>query len=85
MATPIELEATGKTATVTFKGIEYTIPASRNEVDIEVMELLEANQTTAALRVLLGAEQYAIFRNGAKVPDIFDMLTAIQEVLGLGN
>lgn len=85
MTTPIELEATGATAIVTFKGIEYTIPATRDGVDLEMLEMLEANQVTGALRAILGAEQYAIFRTGAKVPDAGAMLIAIQDVLGLGN
>lgn len=85
MTSPIKAEALELTTTITFKGIEYTIPADRSGMDIEVAELLEVGQVTGALRALLGPDQYAIFRAGAKVSDVSDMLDTINQVLGLGN
>lgn len=85
--TPAEVEATGiETVTVTHKGIDYVLPAARRDAPLELAEAIEADEMTAAVRALLGDEQWAAFK--ATKPtigdrnDLFDKWVA---AIGLGS
>lgn len=57
---PAEAEATGTaTATVTFEGEEYQVPASIEDVDIEVIRAFERNAGMAIVEGILGPKQWA--------------------------
>lgn len=54
-----EAEATGaETVTVTFDGADYEIPASVDDVDIEVVRAFERNHTMAIVENVLGPRQW---------------------------
>jgi hypothetical protein len=58
---PAEAEATGEeTVEVTFEGHTYTIPASVDDVDIEVIRAFERNAGMAIVDGLLGQDQMAL-------------------------
>jgi hypothetical protein len=68
-----------------FEGETYTAPAS-SEWDLDVLEALEEGRMIAAVKALVGPEQYARFRaKHSKIADLEAFMEALQGAVGAGN
>lgn len=85
--TPAEIEATGvETIDITHKGVTYTLPAARRDAPIELAEALERDEMTAAVRALMGDEQWARFKaTKPTIGDRNDIFDAWIAAIGLGS
>lgn len=78
-------EALAENVVVKFGGATYTVP-SAEEWDIDVLEAVDSEKITHALKSLLGAEQYAAFRKAhSKVKDLSAFFEAVTKAVGTGN
>ena len=78
-------EAAEGFATLLFDGDAYTLPASQEDVSLDFLQAYEDNQLLAALKALIGPEQYAKFRTTHKtVGDLTRFMKAAGERMG-GN
>lgn len=73
MATKATLKAEANNDNVTFEydGDSYTVPTSKNW-PLEAVEAQESNKILGFLKELLGEDQYATLRKGAKTLDDID-------------
>lgn len=82
---PTKNDATGKPHVFEFNGDSYEVPPAE-EWDLDVLEAIDENRLTAALRALLGDEQYATFRaKNKKVKDLGKFFEAAGKKVGAGN
>jgi len=85
MATTKKNDATGTAHEVEFNGETYIIPTA-DEWDIDVLEAIDEQRLTHALRALLGDEQYAKFRAGnKKVKALGEFMNVAGEKVNAGN
>lgn len=78
-------EALGQSVAVEFGGDTYIVPPS-SEWDIDVLEAVDDQRFTVALRALLGPEQWATFRaKHKKVSQLSDFFEAVGQAVGTGN
>ncbi|MGW6754529.1 hypothetical protein [Streptomyces sp. NPDC055006] len=85
MATTKKNDAIGEVHVVEYNGETYAVPPA-DDWDLEVLEALDENHVTAALRSLLGDEQYAKFRkSNTKVRALGEFFTAAGKKVGAGN
>ncbi|MFI7009968.1 hypothetical protein [Streptomyces sp. NPDC050145] len=78
-------DATGKPTTIEFNGDTYEVPPA-DEWDIDIVEAIDEQRITHALRALLGDEQWAKFRKtNRKVPALGEFLTAAGKAVNAGN
>lgn len=62
---------------VEFDGVEYRVP-SQDDVDLGALEAFEANQIARGVRLLVGDEQYAKFREThSKMSDLSSFMDAL--------
>ncbi|MFF7408701.1 hypothetical protein [Streptomyces lydicus] len=82
---PTKNDALGKVVVVEFNGETYAVP-SADDWDIDVLEAIDESRMTAALRALLGDEQYTKFRaTNKKVRDLGEFFQAAGKKVGAGN
>lgn len=85
MATTKKNDATGENVSFEYGGHTYSVPPAE-EWDIEVLEAVDAQQMTVALRALLGGDQYAKFRaNHRKVRELGEFFEAANKAVEGGN
>lgn len=78
-------DATGTAHVVEFNGETYDVPPAE-DWDLDVLEAIDESRMTAALRALLGDDQYAKFRKtNKKVRDLGDFFTAAGKKVNAGN
>lgn len=62
-----EVEAAGyKTITVSYAGEDWTIPASLDDADVDVIEAFEEEKVVGILRGLLGPAQWKMLKRAAR-------------------
>ncbi|MBA9050785.1 MULTISPECIES: hypothetical protein [Streptomyces] len=82
---PTKNDVTGETFAVEFNGETYDV-APAEEWDLDVLEAIDDNKLTHALKALLGAEQYTKFRAAnKKVRDLGAFFDAAGKKVGAGN
>lgn len=82
---PTKNDATGQPHSVEFDGETYLVPPA-DAWDLSVLEAIDNNKMTHALRALLGDEQYAKFRaGGRKVADLGRFFEVAGKSVGAGN
>ncbi|MEV0823852.1 hypothetical protein [Nonomuraea rubra] len=78
-------EADGRPFPVEHNGVTYTVPTPM-DWDADALDLLEAGRVTAALRLILGDDQYEQFRaTKPKLRDAAGLMDAIGAAGGTGN
>jgi hypothetical protein len=78
-------DALGTSTDVEFNGESYTVPPA-DDWDIDVLEAIDDQRITHALKALLGDDQYAKFRkSNRKVTALGEFMTAAQEAVQAGN
>lgn len=79
-------EATGKPVDAEYDGTVYTVPTPM-EWPLDTLDLLGEGKFTAALKLLLGDEQYAAFREAKprKLSDAVGLMEAISKASGMGS
>ncbi|WP_433434503.1 hypothetical protein [Nonomuraea sp. CA-141351] len=78
-------EADGKPFPVEYNGVTYTVPTPM-EWDADVLDFIEAGRVTAALRLILGDEQYEQFRETKpKLRQAAELVELIGSAAGTGN
>lgn len=78
-------DATGEAREVEFNGETYVVPTA-DDWDIGVLEAIDEQRMTHALKALIGEEQYARFRkSNRKVRDLGNFMNAAAKVVGAGN
>lgn len=84
---PVEAEATGvESVEVEYAGHTYEMPGSLDDCDADVLEAIDAQKLSVAIRALLGPAQYAAFKAGKpKVRDFGGLFDAYAERIGLGS
>lgn len=84
-ATTKKNDALSKVHVVEFNGETYAVPAA-DDWDIDILEALDDQNMTHAIKALLGAEQYTKFRaSNRKVPALGEFFSAATKVVGAGN
>lgn len=79
-----EAEARGiDRATITWQGFEFSVPASVEDWDPDVLEAFEKNQAITAVKALLGDSTYAKLRKHAQKNGLAFNVRTIGEVMGL--
>jgi hypothetical protein len=82
---PTKNDVTGKPFSVEFNGDTYEVSPAE-EWDLEVLEAIDENKLTLALKALLGDEQYATFRaTNKKVKDLGSFFEVAGKKVGAGN
>lgn len=82
--TPAELDATGATVTVTYNGNDYLLPGSLDDADGDVLDAIDDQKISHALRALLGAEQWKRFKaTRPKTSDYGGLFDAYAKRIGL--
>lgn len=82
---PTKNDATGKPLPVEYNGDTYLVPPTE-EWDLDVLEAIDDNKLTTALRALLGVEQYATFRKtNTKVKALGEFMDVAGKAVGAGN
>lgn len=82
---PIQAEAEEKSLNMVWKGHVYYLPVSQRDIDLEFLEAAESGQLVAAVKKLIGDDQYARFREDNKtVGELEDFMEKAQELMG-GN
>jgi hypothetical protein len=82
---PTKNDVTGKPFSVEFNGDTYEV-APAEEWDLDVLEAIDENKLTHALKALLGDEQYATFRaTNKKVKDLGAFFDVAGKQVGAGN
>lgn len=78
-------EATGSATSVEFNGHTYTVPPS-DDWDIDVLEAIDDQRMTHALKALLGDDQYGEFRkHNKKVREMGEFMQRATEAVNAGN
>lgn len=82
--TPAEAEMTAETVTVDFGGQTFTMPASLDDADGDVIDAIDDQKLSHALQGLLGPEQWAAFKKTRpKVRDYGELFEAYAQKIGL--
>lgn len=82
--TPAEAEMTAETVTVDYGGRTFTLPASLDDVDGDVLDAIDDQKLSHALQGLLGPEQWAAFKaTKPKVRDYGELFEAFAAKVGL--
>ena len=82
---PTKNDATSTPTTVKFGNANYSIPPAE-DWDIDVLEAIDDQRMTSALKALLGAEQYAEFRTRhTKVRELSEFFEAATSAVNAGN
>lgn len=86
MSSPAKSEALKKSNVFTYDGETYTVP-NTTEWDLAVIEALEDEKIIAAVRAIVGLDQWAIFKKKPrKVEDLNSFFEAISQGAGIqGN
>ncbi|MET9425650.1 hypothetical protein ABZY06_33940 [Streptomyces sp. NPDC006540] len=85
MAVAKKNDATGTDHEVEFNGETYLVPPA-DDWDISVLEHIDGQKITFALKALLGDEQYAKFRkSNSKVSALGEFMNAASAKAGAGN
>lgn len=74
----LKSEAQEANITFTFRGKDYTLPPNLNEADGDVLEHYENDKPIAALKALLGEDQFAAYKVAEK-PRVKDHIEFIAE------
>jgi hypothetical protein len=78
-------DAEGTPTTIEFNGANYDVPPAE-DWDIDVLEAIDDQRLTHALKALLGEDQYATFRKGnRKVSDLGKFFEVAGKAVGAGN
>ncbi|WP_458085815.1 hypothetical protein [Streptomyces malaysiensis] len=78
-------DATGESTSFEFGGDTYNIPPAE-EWDIDVLEAIDDQKLTHAIKALVGDEQYALFRKSNRtVKALGEFMQAATEAAGSGN
>lgn len=78
-------DATGTPTAVDFNGDSYLVPTAE-DWDIDVLEAIDDQRMTHAVKSLLGDEQYAMFRKTNKrVRDLGKFFEVAGKAVGAGN
>lgn len=82
---PVEAEATGTdTVEVAYKGVTYAFPASMDDADGDVLEAIDNQKLSHAIRGLLTDDQYKRFKaTKPKISDYGALFEAYAKVIGL--
>ncbi|MBP2479100.1 hypothetical protein JOF53_007972 [Crossiella equi] len=84
-ATKKKTTTTPASPTVDWRGLTFTLPLAE-AFPLEAIEAEEAGKPMAALRIILGTEQYAQWRTVAgTVADAEEFSAAVVGALGRGN
>ncbi|WP_369190158.1 hypothetical protein [Streptomyces sp. R08] len=82
---PTKNDVTGEAFSVEFNGDTYEVPPAE-DWDLEVLEAIDDNKLSHALKALLGADQYATFRaTNKKVRDLGSFFEVAGKKVGAGN
>lgn len=83
---PTELEATNaETVDVEYEGNTYTFPASLDEADGDVIDAIDEQKMSKALRGLLGDQWDAFKATRPKVKDYGSLFEAYAKRIGLST
>lgn len=85
--TAAKSEAKKRNHVFIFEGEKYEVPPT-SEWDLDVLEAVEEDKAVSIVKALLGAEQYAKFKNQKprKVADLIKLFEALSRAVGLqGN
>lgn len=86
MTTPAEVEAVLDEIEVVYGGESYTFPASLEDADGDVLDAIDDQKMSRAIRGLLGEKQWAKFKNSRpKVRDYAALFDAYAEAIGLST
>ncbi|WP_333731763.1 hypothetical protein [Streptomyces sp. IBSBF 3010] len=78
-------DATGTPTPVEFNGDTFLVPPA-DDWDIDVLEAIDDQRMTHALKALLGDDQYATFRKtNRKVADLGKFFEVAGKSVGAGN
>ncbi|MFF1812388.1 hypothetical protein ACFVXW_25305 [Streptomyces sp. NPDC058251] len=78
-------DATGTPTPVEFNGDTFLVPPA-DDWDIDVLEAIDDQRMTHALKALLGDDQYATFRKtNRKVADLGKFFEVAGKAVGAGN
>lgn len=81
-AQAVKAEATGELVKFTFKGVEYEIDT---DFDVDVFEYMEDGKWMAAIKLMLGEDQYQTFKKGKpKRSDLTKMVEEMSRAGGIG-
>lgn len=83
----VQAEAEGtETVTVDYQGRKYELPASLDDADGDVLDAIDNQKLSHALRGLLDDAQWASFKTTKpKVRDYAGLFEAYAKVIGLGT
>lgn len=82
---PTKNDATGESIDFTFGGAKYTVPPA-DDWDIDVLEAIDEQRLTAALKSLMGEAQYTKFRaRHTKVRELGELFEAASKAVAGGN
>jgi hypothetical protein len=82
---PTKNDATGDSVAVEYNGETYQVPPTE-EWDLAVLEAIDENKMTTALRALLGADQYVTFRKtNTKVKALGEFMDVAGKAVNAGN
>lgn len=82
---PTKNDVTGEAFAVEFNGETYEVPPAE-DWDLDVLEAIDDNKLTHALKALLGADQYAKFRAAnRKVKDLGSFFEVAGKKVNAGN
>lgn len=82
---PTKADAKSLTVDIEYAGETYSVPAAE-DWDIDVLEAIDAQRATVALRSLLGDEQYKEFRaRHTKVRELNEFFALATEAVAAGN
>ncbi|MET8880557.1 hypothetical protein [Streptomyces rubiginosohelvolus] len=78
-------DVTGTPSAVAFNGETYMVPPAE-EWDIDVLEAIDDQRITHAVKALLGEDQYATFRkSNRKVADLGQFFEVAGKAVSAGN
>lgn len=81
-----QAEAEGTTTlTIEWRGHQFTIPASIEDASVDTLEAFENGKAVAAVRGILGPEQFASFKakHSPTVRDLQSLMEPIAKAMGL--
>lgn len=82
--TPAEAEMTAETVEVQYNGMAFTMPASLDDADGDVIDAIDDQKLSHALRGLLDNEQWERFKaTKPKVRDYGGLFEAFAAAIGL--
>jgi hypothetical protein len=82
---PKKNDATGEAMPVEYNGETFMVPPAE-EWDIDVLEAIDEQRITHALKALLGDEQYAAFRKtNKKVKALGEFMDSAAKAVKAGN